>query len=714
MSQSRPSGLSVTVEEHVLVDLSHWVARAQQYAPSHSSCAELADKMQGALARAFTHASVVEFGVLKDEIMIGERAATHPVLRTRSAPQLHERGVLVLRFILGVTRPELASLVELLTWSAQKTFDSGGLARLLLEHGVVHIQVEELAHDITDEEREEHRRRKRLRTFFSDMLKDLLARRASDQPIGDQLAELLEHPKVAAAVVEEQSRGGIVEAVAGFALMVRQEEARSNVELAPKLRMALLALSTSARDRVVTGFPSLLGEFRDALFWAVDGLVDEDLVRFVLPSVRARASEVDVVLYALSVLVPRDGRRMSIARRVGLRLHDLPEDEATLVLEPLARKPDAFDSFRRERECLSDAAVQALGCVGAVPIPSLDADRDLPAVRARVFAGQRVAADLVRLSATMPHFDRFCARMAMAATKLAEGGFTDAVFGVVRGLSDAPPEQKHNADWALAKIATSPAGEHLLLAIEQATATHEERDLEELVAVTHVIAAHCPEAVCRHLEQSESRKMRRILLDALPLAGGALLPLVRERLQSSTWFVVRNFVALVPRAGGGPSDLEPAVHHTNEKVRLEVTRALRSMPPTSAALDIVVGYLADPSPDVRQTARGLLRGEDLSATAIAALGALIADDKQSDELRQVAIAALSNSASDAAALALAHALQPRGLLESAGAASLRDITAAALRRSRAPSARALFDEGLRSTVRRVRKACERAAGGSNA
>jgi hypothetical protein len=42
--------------------------------------------------------------------------------------------------------------------------------------------------------------------------------------------------------------------------------------------------------------------------------------------------------------------------------------------------------------------------------------------------------------------------------------------------------------------------------------------------------------------------------------------------------------------------------------------------------------------------------------------------------------------------------------------TVRDAAAFALRRSPAPSAAYWFNEGLRSSVWRVRKACERAAG----
>jgi hypothetical protein len=110
-----------------------------------------------------------------------------------------------------------------------------------------------------------------------------------------------------------------------------------------------------------------------------------------------------------------------------------------------------------------------------------------------------------------------------------------------------------------------------------------------------------------------------------------------------------------------------------------------------------------------------IRGELLGPESIAKLEAIAESDEQLEELRRVAIHALGQSPDDRAATALFKLLQPRGLIELKGASShLRDLAAVALRASPAPSAPGLFAQGLRSTVGRVRKACERAAGKADA
>jgi HEAT repeat protein len=248
------------------------------------------------------------------------------------------------------------------------------------------------------------------------------------------------------------------------------------------------------------------------------------------------------------------------------------------------------------------------------------------------------------------------------------------------------------------------------MALDQSSVAVEGEELADIVATVNLIVAHAPFAALELLETSSNRKMRRILLDAIPTAPGAL-PLVRARLASPSWFVVRNAVILLGRCGGTGDDLALVARHPNEKVRLEVVRALRAVPHEAKTTDVLVGYLTDSSQDVAAGARALLRGEHLGPGAVPTLERLASDEQQGDELRKSYIGMLGRSPTDAAANALWRLLQPRGLLDLGSAAAIRDAVAAALFTSPAPGARVLFEEGRTSSVWRVRKSCERAAGG---
>jgi hypothetical protein len=256
-----------------------------------------------------------------------------------------------------------------------------------------------------------------------------------------------------------------------------------------------------------------------------------------------------------------------------------------------------------------------------------------------------------------------------------------------------------------------PTVTRIIEELERAGFSGEEPDADDVVALVKLLGKVCPKPFFDWLERSPNRKVRRILLDVLPLASGRLLPILRGRMSGANWQVARNVVLLVPRAGGTTADLEPLAHHANKRVRLEIARSLRSLPTDAAGTKILVEYLGDASPEVARAARAQLRPESLDAAAIEALARQAEDGQLDDEARRFAVETLGRSGADAAAEALFQILQPKGLLD-LGASSLRDLAAAMLRGSRAPVAAALFRDGLASPVRRVRKACEKAAGGA--
>jgi hypothetical protein len=707
----------VSAKEQALVELAHWLARVLQYSSSHPSCAPLAERTHQAIGRALKLEAPVEYGILKDDVVMGEDRAVHRSTKLRMAPYLHERGVLVLRFAHGVTLEELSSFVELIARPAQAIFESGGLVRLAVDRRIARITVEEIAHEITDEEREEHRRRKRMRTFFSEMLHRMLAQRGIGMLAGDQLAELLSHPEVAVRIIEDDAHG-VAEAVACLALLVRQEEVRGKTDLLPPLVTVLSALSPEARDKVVLGFAPLVGEFRQALSWAVDGFTEDALARFVFPSVYAHADDLEPVLYSLSVLVVHDGTRVSVCRRMGLLLFDLPEDEpgAVEALRQLGAPVPPYDSFRRERECLAESASQALWLWQAVPERvAQGASRAPPAPQ----VGERFSLDakasiyeLVNMAGRMRDFDKVAPKLAAVVGALGPGESSDAALGVLQGLgSITTPDWRELALRTLREAATPPVVLRALEDIERATAQLEGQDTGELLKI---FSHERPGEVFERLERSESRKMRRALLVALSTVGPALLPTLRGKLVGVPWYVARNAILLLPRAGGSPKDLAPVARHPNEKVRLEIVRALRAMPAETGSMDILAAYLTDAADEVAQGARAILRGDLLGPIAIAELARLFEDERASDDLRRHGIKLLGQSSDDAAATALFKALQPKGLIElGSGSAGLRDFVASALYTSPAPAAKGLFKQGLGSTVWRVRKACERAAGGAS-
>lgn len=703
-----------SAHEPFLVELAQWIARAQQYSTNHPACAVHAERAHRALTASLALEAPLVFAVLKDRVLHGETPLTHPAIANRLAPYLHERAILGLRFSPGVQVAELAVLVEILSLTVSVTYEQGGIGAISRSRGLTRIQIDELTHDISTEERRVHEKKTRLRVFVGEALRSLLAQR-SLEGLGafapDVILELLEHPDVAVAILEEDPLG-VVDAFAGLCLMVQEEERRSGTPLRDRLKGVLRALSAKSLDRVLVGFGSLVGEFRAAVKWLFDGLDEHEVADLAFASLRAHPRDVDVVFHALALAVPHDGHRMASMRRASRRLYDLPaeDEEAMALVVAVARQPLEHDSYGRERAALAPHAMRALAMRRTFPPDVTAVQRDETAPTA--FEGRRTMIELVTMAARTRRFEQFCARLPASVVQLARAGSTESVIGVMRGLlSVTRAEYKDLARATLGEVMTPEVAEQLLVDLDAASATVEGAALEDVTATVRLVAAIRPEVVLERLEASESRKMRRVVLDALANIGPVLLPHVRSKLGSSSWFVVRNAVVLVPYASGTPADLAQAARHPNEKVRTEVVRALRTMPIDSTAMEIVVGLVGDPIPEIRRAALPMIRGDQLSPAAVARLAELAVDEKIPEELRVRLVGELGRSPLDQAAAALFALLQPRGLIE---LSSLRDVVAVALYRSPARVAQAYFAEGLKSTAYRVRKACERAAAGGGA
>ena len=706
------SGTGAATHNQTLFELAQWLARVQQYSASHPACAQLGERTHAALLRSLAAASPLVVDIQNDGMSIDGVPVTHAAVTSRLAPYMHERGVLVTRFLPGVTLEELTSFIELLTLPVQTTFDRGGVRALANERGLSRVQLEEIAHEFSTDERHAQKRRERLRSRFGDVLRQLIGQRTIHGLSGSELLELIDHPEVAVNILEEDQLG-IADAIASLCWMVREEEKLTGKELYPKLKEIVLTLSPVSHDRVLIGLPMLVGDFRESLIWALDRLDEGELARLALASFRTHAAQLDITLYALAVAVPHDGRRISTLRRVALLFFDLPSDDpsSTELITACAMNMGDVDSYWRERDCLSKNAMSVLLRRGA--LSKVAARSEAPAgagALSRDYAGdaRRVMRELVRMSSRTRRFPQLCAKLPEAAVTLARAGASESVLGIVEGLQSATrPEVKELAVATLRSV-VSPAVASNLLAGTDATSEHlEGSQLDDIIRLVRLLTALAPSVVFEQLEASESRKMRRIFIESLSAVGPRLLPLVRQKLYSTSWFVVRNALMILPRCGGTPADLGLVASHANEKVRLEVLRALRLMPPDSQTMDYVAAYLTDQQHEIRQHSVVLLRGELLTAAAVTKLERVALAEDQPEELRRRVVEALGRCPLDMAATALNTMMQPRGLLE---IGSLRDDIAVALHKSPAPLAAGYFAEGLRSPAWRVRKACERAAG----
>jgi hypothetical protein len=704
-----------TLQEQAMIELSRWISRALQYSPQHPLCAQLGARTHEVLLAALREWMPLEIGVLRDQLTIGKTPTRHPVLLTRLAPYLHERGVLVLRFLDGLRAEELSAVTEILTKPAADIFAAGGLRGLLSDRRVAHVQIEEIGHELSIEDKEQIRREEHVRELFREMLMRMLSNGAVPPEIGAHIAELADHPDLAVRVIQSEKHVNLAEAVAAFTVILLQEEQRCGEALLEKMGPILMQLAPESRDRVLLGLPPLVGDFRQALASALGVLDDTQLARFALQSVRTRVSDLDATFYALSVLATTDERRAGLGRALGRLLYDLSLDERTTheTLRAIATPVDDGPSFNQERVHLAEAARRILE--SRAPLHDrhdeglIDASAFTPAAFDRL--AWQAALDVVIRSSRMVDFDKLCAALPAAARSLSSEDHAPAVAGLLLGLAAvAEPRWSEVAGKTLELIARSGISALALRAAERLASRGDDASIDDVVALARMLVTHNPEPVVDLLERCDSRKLRRALLDALATGGPELLPLVQSRMQSSSWFVTRNMIVLHARLGGPAAELRVLADHPHVQVRVEIVRALRTMARDPVACDIVVHRLSDPAPDVAQAAIASLATMELTPAAVGALEALAADEARSDDDRRGAVQVLGRSRSDAAPEALARLIQPHGLIERPSTTALRDDVARALRQCPAAGAAARFAEALRSSAWRVRKSCERIAG----
>lgn len=125
---------------------------------------------------------------------------------------------------------------------------------------------------------------------------------------------------------------------------------------------------------------------------------------------------------------------------------------------------------------------------------------------------------------------------------------------------------------------------------------------------------------------------RRHIVDFLGMAGRGDVRHLTARLADPRWFVVRNVATAIGKAGRATAlpALEAVADHEDERVRVEVLRAVSALKGDDGTPDILAA-LDDPSPKVRQAAVSLLRAspsEDVVPGVVAVVdrGDVSADD----------------------------------------------------------------------------------------
>jgi HEAT repeat protein len=144
------------------------------------------------------------------------------------------------------------------------------------------------------------------------------------------------------------------------------------------------------------------------------------------------------------------------------------------------------------------------------------------------------------------------------------------------------------------------------------------------------------------LIESESRQVRRSLIDRLIAVPNYVRPLLQARLADERWYVQRNILFIAAEIRGRPPavDAMPFRQHPDVRVRREALRILfRHVEERTRA---VCTALADEDPRMKRLAINTIIEDGCPETAVPLLATLATDEEQESELRIGAIRALAS------------------------------------------------------------------------
>ncbi len=254
-----------------------------------------------------------------------------------------------------------------------------------------------------------------------------------------------------------------------------------------------------------------------------------------------------------------------------------------------------------------------------------------------------------------------------------EFGFLAEVLDGVKAITRSSTGRRAElAAGLLKKVADAPMHDALLGALWDARGTPDERELQ---VCFQMVADHMITTVVRHLREEPRAAMRAVLCDLLVAMGPEHILELGAFVSDSRWYLVRNIASILGRLRHPQSlpYLKRLAHHEEWRVRRETVDALAAIG-TEEAMAILIEFLADR--DQRIRLRGL-RGLDARGArqALPWLASLLDTSdffNRQFELKQEAIETLGRIGGEEA-LAVLRRLARRHLVFSGRGRELRRL-----------------------------------------
>ncbi len=634
-----------------LIELSIALHRHGMYPQGHPSLLPAEISVISRLNALVTDRGSLSLGVARRQLII-EGVATdpkHPVLQ-ELAGRLHRHHIGAVRFEAGTDVHELTDFLRLLAVEADLTGEPLGLGDPARLDVWPHIKAYPLTYGRlelvgdTGEEGEEgggHEGGARAARLWLGLARAALAAPA-DQPIVNE-----EPAAVAEAINRHERAAAYDQVIVGYMLQIAEELKTEGGASAVALRRRISSVIGNLTPETLERLVEMSGDLTQrrkfvadaSRVFAVDAVVD-------VMSAAANASGQTIshsMLRMLSKLAAHADRGAPATR--GPADSELREQVRTLVSGWTLHDPNP-GAYTRALQEMSRAAPDAATARGRT---SNTAEPD------------RIASMALEIGA-------YGDVVASAVERIRRERGIAALADLLEGV--APNNPAAAAIWT--QVAIVPVLEEEL--------ARENLDAADLRPLIDRLGSAAVDPLLRTLSESESRSLRRGLMDLLRNLGPAIVQPIGELLRSDErWYVQRNMLALLAEVAGLPEgvDAQRFLAHTDGRVRREAYRLLLQVP---AERDrAVCAALTDPDP--RNVRQGLTAArERMPPAAVALVVQRLNDDTLSSDLRVALIRALEGSRSPLALDALLrHASGGRSLFGGVKIASPSPEALAAIR-----------------------------------
>jgi HEAT repeat protein len=526
------------------------------YPLGHPSLEQAAVRATDRLTYLLREKGTLSLGAAKDQLVIeGVATDENSHLLRELAGRMHRHHLGAISFHQGVSNQEIRLFLSLLAEEPDQTGEPLGLAPAWRREQQPNIRMHPVAYDSlrlmeddgsVEEDEEARRARTRYAQLWVGLAKAAVARGGGCEQPSEE--EVQGHPEavsrnpaaVAQAISERSESQAYDQVIVGYLLQIVQElqtaKGPEAVQLNQRMGELVSAMEPDALARLLEmGGDS--GQRRQFLMNAARGLKGDSVLRLVQAASQAEGKEVsNPMLRMLGKLAQHADGSPGIKRQHALE--SIQEQVSDLVTgwESEDPNPEAYTSALSEMVAAEPGLLE-----GGVPLPEVGPRRVVDMAFEMDLVGDTVADAVRRLIATEQ------------ASWLLERVADNKSSALTHTLIGSPDDFGHLL--------------HQLLDSEPV-------DPSILDAFLGLVGDAAVVPMMQGLLDSESRQVRRLLLDRLVTLQPEIQHLAIQHLNDSRWYVTRNMLWLLNGVEHVPEEFvpDPYLQHKNESVRYEAVR----------------------------------------------------------------------------------------------------------------------------------------------